>query len=319
MLNDAVEFLRRNDDFLLISHVSPDADTIGSALALCMGLVKNGKHAEIVCTEPVPHAIRFLPNADKIRLPSEVKPHACAVSIDCGDVGRMGRCETLFQSAERTLNIDHHGTNCHYADVNYVEDVGATAELIYRVLTELPAEVDEKIASCLFAGISTDTGNFAFRNTMPDTFRTAAKLLECGIDLPKLNRMLYRNVPLCKAKLHALTVAKMKLYAGGRIGIATLSHADMASCGATGEDAEGAINRILDIDTIEIAVTAREDEGDTIRCSLRGKTYADVSRIAEKFGGGGHRLAAGCTFHIPLEEAADAILRETEIALITEE
>ena len=319
MLNDAVEFLRGNDDFLLISHISPDADTLGSALALYAALRGLGKRAEVVCADPVPQMSRFLPNADIIRLPEEVRSHDCVVTIDCADRQRTGRCESLFLKAGRTLNIDHHGTNDLYAQANYVERAGATGELIYRIVTALGAKLTTEVASCLYAALTTDTGNFSYTNTTPDTFRTAAALLESGIDLPYLNRMLFRTVPYRKMKLHAFALMKMKLYDEGRIGITTLSHEDMASCGASGEDAEGVIDAIRDIDTVEIAVTLREDADDSIRCSLRGKTYANVSAIATRFGGGGHRFAAGCTLHIPLEKAAEAILREAEAALNTEE
>ena len=308
MLTDAVRFIRAHDDILLISHVSPDGDTLGSALALYAVLNQLGKRAQIVCEEPVPKIYRFLPGADRVLLPEQARPAKAAVSVDCADLARTGRCEPLFRAAEHTLNIDHHGTNDRYAEENYVQRCGATGELIYGVIVNLKGNLTREIASCLYAAITTDTGNFAYSYTTPDTLRIAAELLDVGIDLPYLNRMLFRTVPFQKARLHALAVMKTALYQGGRIGIAQLTRDDIARCGAAEEDCEGIIDAIRDIDTVEIAALLRESGDGSIRVSLRGKTVADVGRIALTFGGGGHRLAAGCTLEPPLKDAAERIL-----------
>jgi phosphoesterase RecJ-like protein len=206
--------------------------------------------------------------------------------VDCADLARAGRCEPLFHAAKATLNIDHHGTNDSYADDNFVQKSGATGELIYGILNALGVELNKNIASCLYAAITTDTGNFSYGNTTSDTLRIAAELLDTGIDLPYLNRCLFRTVPYHKVKLHALAVSKSKLYEHNRIGISYLTRKDVESCGATGEDTEGIIDSIRDIDTVEVAALLREGEDGMIRVSLRGKACADVSRIATRYGGG---------------------------------
>ncbi len=312
MLQDAVRFLRAHDDILLIAHVSPDGDTLGSCFALYGALLELGKHAQVVCEDPVPAIYRFLPFSDQLITPDQAKPAEAAVCIDCADLARTGRCETLFHTARTTLNIDHHGTNDRYAEENFVQKAGATGELIYNVIASLKITLNKNIASCLYAAITTDTGNFAYSNTTPDTLRIAAELLDTGIDLPFLNRCLFRTVPFHKLKLHSLAVSKTQLYEYGRIGLSFITQEEMRSCGATGEDSEGIIDAIRDIDTVEVAALLRESDDGLIRVSLRGKSSADVSKIAVLFGGGGHRLAAGCTMKPPIDLAYEEILKRAK-------
>ena len=310
MSMDAVRFIRSHNDFILIAHVSPDGDTLGSCFALCGGLELLGKSVQIVCAEPVPAIYRFLPFSERVLSPDRAKPAEAVVCVDCADIRRTDSAEPLFHAAKSTLNIDHHGTNDRYADVNFVRIAGATGELAYNLLTALKVALSIDIASCLYTAITTDTGNFSYSNTTPDTLRIAAELLDLGIDLPYLNRCLFRTVPYHKMRLHALAVTKSELHAAGQIGISTLTLDDFRSCGATGEDSEGIIDSIRDIDTVELAAFLRESEDGSIRVSLRGKSRADVSRIALLHGGGGHRFAAGCTLHCPMTEAKAIILHE---------
>ncbi len=316
MLQDAVRFLRAHDDILLIAHVSPDGDTLGSSFALYGAMLEFGKRVQVVCEDPVPAIYRFLPFSEQLIPPEQAKPAEAVVCIDCADLARTGRCEPLFRAAKATLNIDHHGTNDRFAEENYVQKAGATGELIFNVIACLKITLNKNIASCLYAAITTDTGNFSYSNTTPDTMRIAADILDTGIDLPYLNRCLFRTVPFHKLKLHALAVDNTKLYEFGRIGISCLTLNEIKSCGATGEDTEGIIDAIRDIDTVEVAALLRESEDGLIRVSLRGKTCADVSRIATLFGGGGHRFAAGCTMQPTIEAAAEQILASAKELLL---
>ncbi len=315
MLQDAVRFIRTHDDILLIAHVSPDGDTLGSCFALYGALLELGKCAQIVCEDPVPAIYRFLPFSDQLILPEQAKIANAVISIDCADLARTGRSEPLFRAASATLNIDHHGTNDRFAEENYVQKAGATGELIFNVISCLKIPLNKNIASCLYAAITTDTGNFSYSNTTADTMRIAADILDTGIDLPYLNRALFRTVPFNKLKLHAHAVEKTQLYEYGRIGVSYLTLKEIQSCGATNEDTEGIIDSIRDVDTVEVAALLRESEDGQIRVSLRGKSCADVSKIAIKFGGGGHRLAAGCTLQPPIERAAEQIL-ESAVELL---
>ena len=308
MLTDAVSFLQSHDDILLIAHVSPDGDTLGSSFALFGALRAANKRVQVVCEDAVPALYAFLPFSENLVPPERARAAGAVVCVDCADLARTGRCETLFRAAKATLNIDHHGTNEGYADVNYVKASAATGELIYRLLTELRLPVGRDVAACLYAAISTDTGNFSYSNTTPDTFRITAELLDAGIDLPDLSRRLFRTTPFKKLRLQALVTEKTKLYEGGRIGVAFVTLDEIASCGAKAEDTEGIIDLIRDIDTVEIAVFLRESEDGAVRASLRGKTCGNVSKIATRYQGGGHRLAAGCALQMPVADAAETML-----------
>lgn len=315
----AAEFIKNHDDFILIAHVSPDGDTLGSCLALYCAMLSLGKKVQMVCEEPVPHTYRFLPHADQIRLPVEAVPSETVITVDCADVLRTGACKTLFYSAKHTLCIDHHETNPLFAEENFVEIVAATGELIFRVLCALEVPVDQDMAICLYTALACDTGNFAYSNTTSDTFRIMAELLESGIDLPEINRRLFRSEPVRKTRLRARAVTKMQLHAEERVAVAALSLQDFADCGATGEDNEGTIDVLRDIETVEVAAILRECRDAAIRVSLRAKYGADVSVVAKHFNGGGHRRAAGCTLYVSLAEAerqiTDALvhlLHETE-------
>ena len=171
------------------------------------------------------------------------------------------------------------------------------------------------MATCLYAALATDTGNFSYRNTTPDTFRIMAELLESGLDLPALNQRLFRTTSLPRLRINALAIDRLELYCNNRLGFCTLSIADLASLGATREDCESVIDIIRDIDTVEVAAFLREGMDGAVRVSMRGKTSADVSRVAQRFGGGGHRLAAGCTIRTTLEEARALLLPELEALL----
>ena len=325
-MTDAVsalaEWLRREDGFTLIAHVSPDGDTIGSSLALFCILQAMGKHVQVVCEQRVPVLYSFLPYADEVKQPEDAGQLPNAIAIDCADVRRMGRAVELFCSASATGNIDHHRTNSAYG--NYVvkdDTASATGELIYAVWQVLgaaeqkDAAVAREIACCLYTAISTDTGNFAYSNTTPETFRVAAGLLETGIDIAGINRKVYRTVPLGKTRLLGFVLSSMQLFEDGRIGAALVTQSDLAHFGASAEDVEGVIDSIRDVDTVEIAILLREGRDGTYKASMRSKQYADVSAIAHIYGGGGHLRAAGCTLEGEPQTLMDKMVDAAKDAL----
>ncbi len=306
-MRSAAQFIQAHSDFLLIAHMSPDGDTIGSCLALHEGLLQLGKTVQTVCEDDVPQIYRFLPNAAWIVPPVQARQSEAVICVDCGALSRAGKCESFFSAAKYTLNIDHHSTNDRFAQDNLVSFVAATGEIICDLLKTLGVTITVDMASNLYAALTTDTGNFAYSNTTPETLRIAANLLETGIDLPYLNRMLFRTIPYHKMRLRALAVMKTELSEYGRLGMSVLTVDDLASINAKPEDVEGIIDSIRDIDTVEIAALLRECANGTVRVALRGKSKVDVSVIALQFDGGGHRLAAGCTLQGPVGDAYETI------------
>lgn len=315
MLGAALRFLREHDDILFIAHVAPDGDTLGSCLALYLLMQALGKTAQVVCAEPVPRVYRFLPAAEQVLLPKDARQTDAVMCVDCADLARAGACQVFFSAAKHRFNIDHHGSNPGYADGNHVQRAAATGELVFHIIRQFGVAISPDMATCLFVAISTDTGNFSYFNTSADTFRVAAELVEAGIDLPAINRSLFRMVPYRKLKLLGCAIAKLQLHCEGRLGIALLTQPDMRACDATSEDTEGIIDAIRDIDTVEVAVLLRESTDGLVRVSMRAKNAVNVSDIATSFGGGGHPLAAGCTLDMPIEAGAELMRTRIEAAL----
>ena len=304
---EVAAFLRSYDSLTLISHVSPDGDTLGSVLGLSMGLTRMGKQVQLVCEDPVPQVYSFLEGAEKFISPERAVQTETVVTVDCADVRRTGSAQTLFERASHTMVIDHHMTNPLFGDVNYVHGVAATGELVFDILEELGVAVDAEIAVPLYTAIACDTGNFAFSNVTKESFLIASRLRETGFDLPGVNRKLFRTFPARRMRLRARTLANMELLDEGRYAVTTITMDEFAACGASAEDSEGLIDDLRDIDTVEVAALLREAADGRVRVSMRGKSEADVSRVAVFFDGGGHKLAAGCTMDMPIMEAKAAL------------
>ncbi len=318
-LQALADWICQKDGFTLVAHISPDGDTLGSNLALCCALQAMGKQAQVVCDQPVPYIYAFLPGAKSIALTQQARQdYHHIIAVDCADQQRMGEAQALIKVAGDTANIDHHGTNIGYAAYNLVDpQAAATSELIFALCNALQVPLDEKIATCLYTALVTDTGNFAYSSTTARTLRVAAALLETGIDIADINRRIFRTVPLSKTRLLGRALCTMELYAQGALGISCVSRQDMQDCGATSEDVEGIIDNIRDVEGVEIAMLLRESSmGNSIKISLRSKEYADVSQIACRFGGGGHIHAAGCTLEgNTLKQAKSLLLEASQAAL----
>lgn len=309
-----IGFIRESESFTLLSHISPDGDTLGAALALFHLLKRMGKTAEIVCSNPVPKIYRFMPGSELVRLPEDAAGYPCVISVDCADTPRFGRAIRLFESAEKTAAIDHHITNPRFADVNLVEaDASATAEIVFKLYNRLDMPVDETAAVCLYTGIVTDTGNLSYSNTTPNALRIIADFVEKKlVDVSEINRRIYRTVPYEKTRVQGFVMSNIRLECGGEVGIGTLTQAQMMSYGATNEDCEGIVDCVRDIDCVKIGAFIRESADGSFKVSLRSKGIGDVGRIAAKHAGGGHEKAAGYTAREALSTVISDIIREAE-------
>ena len=309
-LEIAKNYIESHCDFILAAHRSPDGDTLGSCLALRLAILALGKHAEVVCTDSVPPYLSFLPGSETV-LNELKRSYEAAIYIDCADHSRTASLETQLEQCDFRFCIDHHGTNPKNSkDGDWVEEVGATGEMIFRLITALRIPSTKDIATCLYTAIATDTGNFSYSNTTPDTFRIAASLLETGINLPELNRRLFREMPLRKGKLIGRTLNQMKLYDDDSVAIALISRNMLDECNAYEADCEGLIDYLRDLEPVEIACIIRESSDGTLKGSLRSKKGADVSKVASAFGGGGHIRAAGFSLNCCLADAEKLVLSE---------
>ena len=302
MLTDAVRFLREHDHFLLIAHVAPDGDTLGSCFALKLLLEQLGKKAWVVCEDPMPHLYAFLPGADQVLPPDAPLDAEAFVAVDCADIGRTGR-QWSRVGEKQSLCIDHHITNLGFAQVNYIEDCAATGELVALLYEAFDQPISPEAGACLYTAIATDTGNFAYSSVTPRTFALMGKVMESGFDLPECNRLLFRNQRLQKLRMTARTVENAKLYRNGQVVVATLSRAETEAVGGLKADAEGIIDSLRDVETVQVACFLREEGENEVKLSLRAKDRVDCAALARAYGGGGHLRAAGATLHMPLSEA----------------
>ena len=308
MISDAVAFLKEHTDFLLVAHVAPDGDTLGSCLALQRLLAQLGKRARVISDDPVPHLYAFLPDADQVLGPDAAVDAEAYVAVDCADAGRAG---TIWQRVgERpSLCIDHHVTNPAFAQVNYIEDCAATGELICLLYAAFDQPISPQAGVCLYTAIATDTGNFAYSSVTSRTFALMGKVMESGFDLPECNRLLYRNERLQKLRMTARTVENAKLYRDGQIIVATLSKAETEAVGGLKADADGIIDRLRDVETVIAACFLREEGENEVKLSLRSKAKVDCAALAKAYHGGGHVRAAGATLYTSLE-AAEALVTQ---------
>ena len=287
--------LKKARSVALISHISPDGDTLGSVMALKLALEKLGKHAFVLPNGALQPELCVLPHKDELcgEPPFEFDT---AFAVDCADEGRLGDSIKYFNAANTRLVLDHHGTNTGFGDIFYIDpNAAATGELAFRLIKLLGAEPDRAIAECLYIAIATDTGNFRFSSVTPDTFYCAAELLKYGVDIAGLSSALFSDVSAAKMKLRALCVNKTQFYCGGSLGVALLDKSDYAPLGVDDSDFEGIVNCIRDIKTVELALLFRQTKSGLYKLSARSKTRADCAKLCALFGGGGHIRAAGAT------------------------
>ena len=309
------EAIREAKTIAVVSHVNPDGDTIGCATAMRLGLLSMGKEVSLFCEDPVPDNLAFLPGACMFRTPEESEgPFDLLLSVDVSDVGRMGRCEALRKVSRKTAQIDHHGTNPEFMEINSVDGEAPAACLLVREqLKVLGVELPAEIAKCLYTGISTDTGNFAFASTNAECFDVMSELMKAGLPLAELNRILFRvkSRPQVRLLSRALESLTFRGY-GQQIAVMKLTKKDFDESGAQSQHADTIVNYGLDTIGTTMALLAREAGDGMIKMSLRAKEPARVDDIAQEFNGGGHEQAAGITMQGTLDEAAERVLAEME-------
>ncbi|MEG1773170.1 MAG: bifunctional oligoribonuclease/PAP phosphatase NrnA [Clostridia bacterium] len=315
-LNKIVRLIDENDDFILISHISPDGDTVGAAIGLAITLRSLNKRARLICQDKPPNVYSYLKLWDEYIDPSEASFSQVAIAIDCADEGRLGRSKAFFDGAKEKAAIDHHITHMPFADITVLDsNASSTGEIVLKIIEQLSETVDCEAATALYTAIVTDTGGFAYSNTTPASHIAAAKLLSFGVDSAKVDRLVYKTMPLPKTKLTGFAMMNTELYDDGKIGLAVVMQRDMLRFSARAEDSEGIIERVRDIEGVEIAMFLRECLDGEFKVSLRSKEHSDVGKLAQDFGGGGHKFAAGFKIGMTLEDLIPSVLKAARTSL----
>jgi phosphoesterase RecJ-like protein len=312
--------LRGGDKFLLTTHENPDGDALGSLVAMNETLRALDKDTLMFLSAeefPLPYEYRDLPLGSVSHSLPEDAEERTIVFLDCGNLDRMP-VSFLGRDDAHIVNIDHHHDNTRFGTANLVVDgASCTAEIIWELLPDLGVDLTPAIAEALYIGLVTDTGKFQYENTTPNSHRMAGELLERGVDVHAIFRRLYENVPFAKLKLLARLLNRVERYDGGRLTLSYILRTDYEETGADESYSEGLVDHMRALQGTVVAALVREQlkegrEG-VMKVSLRASADAvDVSVIARKEGGGGHRQAAGFSTTRSLPDLIEFLRREIE-------
>ena len=305
-MNEILRKIDKANHIVVVSHISPDADSIGSASAMYSFLLQNHKKVSWFCkTEIIDQKLSCIPWFEKIRtsFPGSVD---LAISLDCADKKRIGveiECDLI--------NIDHHASNTLYGSVNLVKvDSISTTEILYDFFTTNGVKINKKMATALYAGLLDDSDAFLSDSVDGTTFATVKELIEQGADFKLCNKSIMKSVSLAALRLKAVMFKNMSLECDGRVALFCVSDEDMKASGADALDCEAPLEESLNLAYVEVALLLRQNSDFTIKGSLRSKSGVDVAKIASEVGGGGHVSRAGFDLNITqsLQEAKSKIL-----------
>jgi phosphoesterase RecJ-like protein len=301
--------IREDSRFVLATHESPDGDALGSLVGMHGLLTQLGKDSEMFIAPddlPLPLEYRIFALDDLIQAPPEDIARRTVVFLDCGNIDRNSA--QVLRDGAHLVNIDHHHDNTHFGTLNYVDPTAScTAEIVWDLTRDLGVRLTPAVAEALYVGLITDTGRFMYENTGPRAHIMAAELIEAGVDVPAVYRLLYEEMPPEKLALYALALGNVQRFDAGELTLAALSAEDFACVGAEDTYAEGIIDQLRAVQATKVAVLVREltsgERKGQRKVSLRATDDdVDVSVIARAQGGGGHRRAAGFSTPLGLDE-----------------
>ncbi|MEW6350017.1 MAG: bifunctional oligoribonuclease/PAP phosphatase NrnA [Thermodesulfobacteriota bacterium] len=312
MINKIAEILRNGDDFLVVTHVNPDGDAIGSLLGMRLALEEMGKRSWALVGEQPPSQYDFLGARTKVITdPRSVNgTPSWIIALDCADQGRISADLGRFRPPCRLINIDHHVTNPLYGELHLVETgASCSAELAFRVLKQAGYTLSRTVGKCLYTGLITDTGGFRYPGVNSRTFQVASELLEPGIDSYDVSRHLYEEYPLSRFQLEALMLDRMEMMHQGTLVVSVLYLDDFRRLNVDTSETENLVNRLREIRGVEAGVLITQVSEQLTRVSLRSKGQLNVALIAKGFGGGGHPRAAGFKSLEPPEAIKNQVIQ----------
>jgi len=310
ILDDIATIVERGKRFFLASHKDPDGDAIGSLLALGEALMLSGKDVVLFNEGPIADSMAFLAGSEKIvdRFNPESEFDALFV-LDCGTLERLGGIYSNICNIKPLINIDHHGSNSQFGDVNFVDsNSSSVGEIIYRLIQVADLPMSKNIAEDLFVAIQTDTGSFRYENTTKEAFTIAAEMVEWGINPWKISRKVMDEYSLKKLRLLELTLQTIEIFHEGKVGLITITQQMFSKAKADNFDSERFVDYPRSISGVEIGVLIKELGKDYYRFSLRSNDWVNVADLAYHFGGGGHQKAAAFTRYGSLDSIKQEFL-----------
>ncbi|MBO6182421.1 MAG: bifunctional oligoribonuclease/PAP phosphatase NrnA [Acidaminococcaceae bacterium] len=307
-LAETAKLLKEAGKMVIVSHISPDGDTLGSSLALAHALRMLGKEFMLNVDDDIPSVFSFLPGIGEYMrfAPDDSVPADLLIVIDASSADRAGNAMNVVK-ARSVLNIDHHKTNTHFADYLYLDsDAAATAEIIYSLLLELGTELNTEIATCIYEGLYTDTGSFKYSNTTSRTLSIASALLTYGVN-PSLISDNMEVKSRSQVEMLGKVLETLTFLRDGKIAYVEVA----PELYDYNVDTDTFVSYPRYIEGVEVALLFKQVEENLTRVSFRSK-QVDVAKIALSFGGGGHQKASGCSIHAPLKEAESVVLPVVE-------
>ena len=316
MWDKLIQFINAHQRFLVTTHEHPDGDAVGAQVGLALFLEELGKGVLTVNQDPVPRIYRFLDPEGRIRAyqlerdDADVAACDAAIVVDVGSLERVGRVGQAVERLAKPLAcIDHHVTNDGFADVDVVvPGASSSSSLVLDLMRAMDRTPSPRAAEALYVGLATDTGWFRFANATPEAFRDAADLVAAGASPPRVYELVYENLSWPRTRLLARALATLQSEADGRIAYVVVTRAMFEETGASDEEVEGFADKLRELGGVEIIAVLRETPQGGTKVSLRAKHDADVASLAARFGGGGHRRAAGITLDTPLATTLPLIL-----------
>ncbi|MGX4599220.1 DHH family phosphoesterase [Faecalimicrobium sp. JNUCC 81] len=313
-IDNIIDYINGSNDFVVTSHISPDGDNIGSTLAMYYSLIKLGKNVSYILDDTPPLNLRFLTKDINILKSQEINiENYSLISLDCGDRKRICVSEEIKANAKKIICIDHHASNDSYGDFNYIDvEASSTCELVYNVLVKFSEVnnidlIDEKIATCLYTGLVTDTGNFSYSNAHPSSFDMAKNLLLKNAQKETIIQNVFQSNPYNYYKLLGEALNTLDIV-NEKVACINITKEMLKRNVISFNDVDGITSYTRDIDGVEVGILLKEKKENEVKVSLRAKSYVDVSSIAQSFGGGGHVRAAGCTIYDSVENAKKKVL-----------
>ncbi|HHU42845.1 MAG TPA: hypothetical protein GXZ42_00750 [Clostridiales bacterium] len=313
MYQKIIDILKESKTIAIFVHVNLDGDAVGSSLAVYTFLKKLGKEVHLFSPDkenPLPQKFQFLKNSEWYNA-QKLDNYDCALALDCGDSSRLGdEYLKIFKKAKYRISIDHHESHEEFAQITLLEDkASSTAQIVYKVLKEFDSSlIDKDIAAHIYTGIITDSGSFSFPSTTKETHLIASELLSYGIDAGDISRKVMKDISINLFELRARVLSQARFYQDHKIAIISFRPEDFAATDTGEADTEGLINNILDVDTVEIAISIAQIKVKCFKVSFRTKQKVNAAMLASKFGGGGHANAAGCRIYGYYEDIYNKLL-----------
>lgn len=309
-LDSIINEINNAKTLVILTHMNPDGDAIGSSLALYCSLLKLKKDVDVIVPE---HSsiYNFLPRINDLKKEPTKEQYDIAIALDCGDIKRLNGFSESFENAKCKISIDHHEINTMFADYNFVNPASpACAQILITVIEALGVEIDNEIGICLLTGILTDTGGFKYPATSAETFEFTAELLRKGVKVSDIYKRVLQTISKKRFELRKVAINRLELLENGKIAFTYITNKDMETVEAEEGDHEGIVDIGRDIEGVEVSIFLKETEDGTYKISLRSNEYVNVADIALLFNGGGHIRAAGGSITGTIEQSKERLVAE---------